>query len=118
MQNVTLEQALAVSNAVLETEIFCHRYVKIDNSAIRQYFQIKLMNIIQNTSASSAQNLDKMHSDLTFLSSTVWGFVTVYRNFLTYNYQIHLMNAPSSTKTHCIFKEKMQLYCLENYRLF
>jgi len=31
----------AVSNAVLETEIFCHRYLNINNSAIKQYFLMK-----------------------------------------------------------------------------
>ena len=37
--NVTSRQVTAVSNA--ETEIFCHRYLKINNSAIKYYFLVK-----------------------------------------------------------------------------
>jgi len=35
--------------AVLETEIFCHRYLKINNFAIKQYFLMEFHNSFTDT---------------------------------------------------------------------
>ena len=40
-QHVTSGPATAASNAVLETVTFCRGYLKINNSAVEQYFQTK-----------------------------------------------------------------------------
>jgi len=58
VKDVISEQVPAVvSNVVWETKIFCHRFLKIGNSAVRQYFQMNFCEFSQYTSKSKAQKI-------------------------------------------------------------
>jgi len=39
----------AVCNAILETEIFCHQYLNINNSCDKQYFLMKFGSFVKHT---------------------------------------------------------------------
>jgi len=54
---------------VLETVmIFCHRKLRINNSAIKYYFLINFAVLSQTHSKTSAFNFFRIYSDLAFLS--------------------------------------------------
>ena len=60
-------QVTAVSNAVLETEIFCHRYLNITPLS-NNIFSWNSLVLLQIYSKTSAHNFIKIYLDLTFLS--------------------------------------------------
>jgi len=70
-------QVTAVSNAVLETEIFCHRYLNINTVTplSNNIFSWNLVVLSQIYSKTSAHNFIKIYSDLTFLSRMSGGLL-------------------------------------------
>jgi len=68
--NVTSAPVTALFN-VTETEIFYRRYLKINNSTVKEYFLKKFSVFSEIYSESSARNFVGMRSDLAFLSNIV-----------------------------------------------
>ena len=58
--NVTPGPMIALTKVVLETEIFCHRYFKYNNSNVKQYFTANFCGSFIDTFKYSAHNFVRM----------------------------------------------------------